>query len=408
MRWRLDKKSVVIGVTGSIAAYKACSVTRDLIRAGAEVRVVMTEAAQRFLAPLTFETLTGHEVVTGLFPDYKVIKTRHIKWAEWADCILVCPATANLIAKAATGIADDFLSTLITAARCPVLFAPAMDYQMAVNTIYLENCQKLQKHGYGFINPEEGELASGAMGPGRLASYERIFHAVSETVLKSDRFQGMRVLVTAGPTREPIDPVRFVSNSSSGKMGFALAEAAHLRGADVTLVHGPSDLNTFAGVQTVAIQTADEMADAVQRLWPDHDILIGAAAVADFTPAKPSNHKMKKADSGLTIQFRQTEDILQTAGADKGDRLVVGFALETENGEANAKRKLQTKNLDLICLNNPTEPGAGFNTDTNRVTLIDRDGHTQHLELLSKQETANFILNAVEKLMKGKPVHATT
>ncbi|NQT24317.1 bifunctional phosphopantothenoylcysteine decarboxylase/phosphopantothenate--cysteine ligase CoaBC [candidate division KSB1 bacterium] len=406
MKWQLDKKAIIVGVTGSIAAYKACAVVRDLIRAGAEVRVVMTKAAQKFVAPLTFETLTGHEVVTELFPAHKVVKTRHIHWAEWADCILVSPATANMVAKVATGIADDFLSTLITATRCPVLFAPAMDYQMAVNSIYLENCEKLKNLGYGFIDPEEGELASGAIGPGRLASNDRIFHAVASQVLKSNQMQGKRVLVTAGPTQEPIDPVRYISNASSGKMGFALAEAAFLRGADVTLIHGPSDLNTFAGIQATSIRTAEQMAQEVRKHWPDHDLLIMAAAVSDFTPVQSSKQKIKKSDADITLQLKRTEDIIQSAATEKGNRVVVGFALETEDGERHAREKLQAKKLDLICLNDATEAGAGFYTDTNRVTLIDKAGNIKQLDLMSKQDTASHILDAIENLKKGQSVHA--
>lgn len=406
MKWQLKKKSIIVGVTGSIAAYKAGHIVRGFIRSGAEVRVVMTEAAQKLVAPLTFETLTGNEVATGLFPEHKVVKTRHIHWAEWADCILVSPATANIIAKVAAGIADDFLSTLIIAARCPVLFAPAMDCQMAVNPIYLENCEKLRKIGYGFIDSEEGELASGAIGQGRLASFSRIFHAVAFQALKSSQMQGRRVLVTAGPTREPIDPVRYISNASSGKMGYALAEAAFLRGARVTLIHGPAVLNTFEGIHTVSVNTADEMAGAVRKHWPEHDLLLMAAAVSDFSPVQSSAQKIKKSGADYTLRLKQTEDILQSAAADKGERRVVGFALETENGEKNALEKLRTKNLDLICLNNPAESGAGFHTDTNRVTLIDRQGNTRSLNLMSKQETAIEILDAVARLEKGQSVHA--
>lgn len=408
MRWRLENKSIVLGVTGSIAAYKACLVCRDLIRAGAQVRVAMTRAAQEFVTPLTFETLTGNEVAVGLFPEHRVVKTRHIRWAEWADALLICPATANIVAKATAGIADDFLSTLITAARCPVLFAPAMDYQMASNPVYLDNCEKLRRLGYGFVDPEEGELASGASGPGRLASYNRIFHAVTHRILQSDILHGKRVLVTAGPTREPVDPVRYLSNASSGKMGFALAEAAFLRGADVTLITGPTALDTFEGVRRLPVQTADEMAQAVRTQWPDHDVLIMAAAVADFTPVRPSPGKIKKTQAHLALQLRRTEDILQTAAAEKRERIVVGFALETEDGERNAREKLLSKNLDLICLNSASEAGAGFDSDTNRVTLLGPDGGTESLGLLSKQETAERILNAVIRLKKERTAHAAS
>ncbi|MFH1943457.1 MAG: bifunctional phosphopantothenoylcysteine decarboxylase/phosphopantothenate--cysteine ligase CoaBC, partial [bacterium] len=280
MEKRLQNRRILLGVTGSIAAYKACEILRLLLREGAEVQVVMTSAAQRFVAPLSFETLSGHEVITELFPDHRVVKTRHVSVAEWAECILICPATANVVGKAASGIADDFLTTAVMASRSPVVFAPAMDFQMVQNPITVSNCEKLTALGYRFVSPESGELASGAKGPGRLAEPHRILASVKSVLLGTDRLKGKKVLVTAGPTREFLDPVRCLTNRSSGKMGYALAEEAALRGAEVTLVSGPASLTAFEGVRVERIQTAEEMALVVFKEWKRQDVLIMAAAVA--------------------------------------------------------------------------------------------------------------------------------
>lgn len=399
---RLKNKHILLGVTGSIAAYKACEVLRILQREGAELRVVMTQAAQRFVASLTFETLSKQEVVTELFPEYRVIKTRHVSLAEWSDCILVCPATANIIGKVAAGIADDFLTTVIMASRRPVIFAPAMDYEMVQNPIYRENCKKLEKLGYRFVETEEGDLASGAKGPGRLAAYDRITQTVRKVLLGSSRLKDVSILVTAGPTQESLDPVRYLTNRSSGKMGYALAEQAALRGAAVTLVSGPSRLKPPDVVTVRYVETADEMHRAVIQEWKKNHILIMAAAVADYTPAEVSSEKVKKKGSAWALQMRKTEDILTKASAQKKDRLTVGFALETEDGEKNALGKLKEKHLDLICLNNPKEAGAAFDGDTNKVMMIDRYGKKEALPLMSKWDTADRILDKVETLFKEK------
>lgn len=384
-----------MGVTGSIAAYKACEILRLLLREGAEVQVVMTSAAQRFVAPLSFETLSGHEVITELFPDHRVVKTRHVSVAEWAECILICPATANVVGKAASGIADDFLTTAVMASRSPVVFAPAMDFQMVQNPITVSNCEKLTALGYRFVSPESGELASGAKGPGRLAEPHRILASVKSVLLGTDRLKGKKVLVTAGPTREFLDPVRCLTNRSSGKMGYALAEEAALRGAEVTLVSGPASLTAFEGVRVERIQTAEEMARVVFKEWKRQDVLIMAAAVADYRPCEVSPNKIKKDSDRMSLRLEKTTDILKKAASDKGKRVVVGFALETEDGEARARRKLTDKNLDLICLNNPLEAESGFDTDTNKVVLIDNDG-SEPLPLLPKWAVAQKILDRVE------------
>ncbi|MBN2028980.1 bifunctional phosphopantothenoylcysteine decarboxylase/phosphopantothenate--cysteine ligase CoaBC [bacterium] len=404
MEKRLEKRHILLGITGSIAAYKVCEVLRLLQHQGAEIQVVMTESAQHFITPLTFETLSDHEVITDLFPSHRTVKTRHVSMAEWADCILICPATANIIGKIASGIADDFLSTVVMASRSPVLFAPAMDYQMVRNSIYLSNCEKLEKLGYRFISPEEGELASGAVGPGRLADIRRIIESVKKALLGSDNLKQVRILVTAGPTQEFLDPVRYLTNPSSGKMGYAIAEEASLRGADVTLISGPTDLQTFQNIRLIEIKTAEELARVTKKEWKDHQVLIMAAAVADFRPLKLSRKKIKKETAEWVLQLEQTEDILKSIGEKKGDRIVVGFALETENAERHAIQKLHNKKCDLICLNNPDGPGSGFGQDTNRITLIDAKENVEHLLLMEKWQVAQHILDRVALLLKEKVI----
>jgi phosphopantothenoylcysteine decarboxylase/phosphopantothenate--cysteine ligase len=399
---RFENRRILLGVTGGIAAYKACDVLRRLQREGAEIRVVMTAAAQKFVTPLTFETLSGNEVVTEMFPEHRTVKTRHVQWAEWAECILVCPATLNCIGKTASGIADDFLTTLIAASRSPVVFVPAMDHRMAENAVFLSNCEKLKSLGYTMVPFESGELASGAEGPGRLAKPERILDGVRAALTGTHRLKGFKVLVTAGPTAEPIDPVRFISNRSSGKMGLAIAEEAALRGAEVTLVTGARFPHVMDGIRCIAAGTAREMAQIVQAEWERHDVLIAAAAVADYRPATVSKQKIKKESGTLLLNLERTEDVLQLASSVKGDRVVVGFALETQNGVANALRKLKDKDLDLICLNNPLEPGSGFDTETNRISLIGRDQSIQELPLMPKWDAARSILDAVEPMMKNR------
>ncbi len=396
---RLDNKHVLLGVTGSIAAYKACEILRMLQREGAEIQVVMTDAAQHFIAPLTFETLSGREVITDLFPSHRVAKTRHISVAEWAECVLIAPATANIIGKVASGIADDFLTTSIMAARSPIIFAPAMDYQMVQNPIYLSNCEKLEKLGYQFVSPEEGELASGTKGYGRLASYDRILDKVKLALLGSETLKGVKVLVTAGPTQEFLDPVRYITNPSSGKMGYALAEEAALRGAEVTLVSGPTGLRAFDNIVVEKVQSAAEMNKIVLEEWDHHQVLIMAAAVADYRPSEMSPQKLKKEKPEWLVKFERTEDILSRVALTEHRGVVVGFALETEDGEKRAIEKLKEKKLDLICLNNPTEEGSGFGSDINKVTLFDREGRRESLPLMPKWKIAQVILDRVESFV---------
>ncbi len=402
MKNQLADKHVALGITGSIAAYKTCAILRKLQHLGAEIRVVMTEAAQKFITPLTFETLTGVEVITDLFPAHRVVKTRHINIAEWADCILICPATANIIGKIANGIADDFLTTFVMASRTPVLFAPAMDYQMVQNPMYLANCEKLAKNGYKFITTETGDLASGATGPGRLAGLDRITDSVCQVLLETDSLESKRVLVTAGPTHEAIDPVRYISNHSSGKMGYSIAQEAKLRGAEVTLISGPVTYRVAEGIRVKSVQSAKEMSQTTISEWKKHDILIMAAAVADYTPKEVSSQKLKKEKPQWTLSLEKTEDILMSISDEKKNRVVVGFALETENGEEQALKKLSKKNLDMICLNNPLDEGSGFGQDTNKVTLIHSDGKTEPLPLMPKWKVAQQILDRIEVLIEKR------
>lgn len=391
----LPQIRILLGVTGSIAAYKACEMLRLLQREGAEVRVMMTASAQEFITPLTFETLSGHEVITDLFPKYRVTKTEHVHVSEWAQCVLICPATYNCIGKVASGIADDFVTTAISASRAPVIFAPAMDFQMAENPIFLRQCEYLKSLGYRFVSFEEGHLASGLEGKGRLASLHRILDAVRLAVFGKNTLQAYRILVTAGPTREFLDPVRYLTNRSSGKMGYAIAEEAFLRGAKVTLITGPTSLRVMDGIRVISVTSAREMAEAVFREWPQHDALFMTAAVADFTPKEISPHKIKKTNGSFTFTLQKTEDILQKAGETKGKKVVVGFTVETENGVERAFQKLKEKHLDWICLNNPTEPGAGFEVDTNKITVIDKKGQIMEWPLLPKYEIAGKLLDLV-------------
>ena len=405
MKKRLDEKHILVGVCGSIAAYKSCEVVRRLQHEGAEVRVVMTSAAQKFITPLTYETFTNEEVVTELFPQHHVVRTHHIHLAEWADCILVCPATANVIGKVASGIADDMLTTLITASRCPVIFAPAMDYQMIRNPIYLDNCRKLESFGYRLIETETGELASGACGPGRLPEAPMIIGNVKQALLCGNELKGKRLLVTAGPTRESIDPVRYITNHSTGRMGFALAEEALYMGADVTLISGPTNLHPLQGIRLIKVTTAMEMETAVLDAWKDHDVLIMAAAVADYRMKTTHQQKIKKTESTLQLSLDRTEDILKSAADVKGERIVVGFALETADGLKNARKKLKEKNVDLICLNNLLDEGAAFAGETNKVQLINSFGEERSLSLMMKWEVSIEILKHIKSMMMKRNNH---
>lgn len=395
----LKNKHVVLGITGSIAAYKACIVLRLLQSAGAIVRVVMTDAAQKFIGKLTFEALTQQNVTTDMFPVERVITTEHVHLAEWADVLLICPATANCIGKVASGIADDFLTTLIMASRVPVIFAPAMDFQMINNIIFRQNCDKLVQLGYHILATEQGALASGLSGFGRLLAPERIFNAVRKILTPTTKIRNKKLLISAGPTREYIDPVRFISNASSGKMGIALAEEAYFRGAEVTLICGPITESVIDGITLKKIETAREMADEIDKSWLSHDILIMTAAVADYRPKNESPIKIKKTDETWTLDLIKTQDILAKAAKSKSNKLVIGFALETDSEIENAVQKLKTKDLDLICLNKLEKNGNPFYSDENQLTLIDKFEQIHSLPRMLKSEAAKQIMDKIETLL---------
>lgn len=397
-----------MGVTGGIAAYKAAEVVSRLRRMGATTRVVMTRSAARFVAPLTFRVISGNPVHLGLFEEPRVWDVQHVSLARWAEVLLIVPATANVIGKLASGIADDMLTAVCLASTARKVLAPSMDAEMWSNPIFKENLEKLSRHGFIIIEPEEGRLASGVVGKGRLPDPEKIVDFIADLFLEgqapkvkaSSRLAGRRVIVTAGPTREPIDPVRFISNRSSGKMGYALAAAASRRGAYVTLVSGPTNLAPPPGVETIRVETARDMLNEVVGRLDEADVVVKAAAVCDFCVVNPVEHKIKKEErEGLALSLTRTPDILGEVGRRKGSKILVGFAAETQDLFENAKRKLFAKNLDMIVANKVNEEGSGFESDTNKVTIIYRDGATEDLPLLSKAEVADVILDRIERLL---------
>lgn len=400
MKVEFKGKKLLVGVCGGIAAYKAAYLVRELIKRGAQVRVVMTEAARQFIAPLTFETLSGQPVGLDLFPAQGGAATVHIDWARWADAVVICPATANTIAKLANGMADNLLTSLALAATVPLIVCPAMNVEMYNNPLYRRNEDRLREAGVKIVEPESGELACGEFGAGRLAETEQILWTIETTLFSTDEFRGRRFLITAGPTREPIDPVRYLSNRSSGKMGFALAEAALLRGAEVTLISGPTSIKPMCMLRRISVTTTEEMAKQVEQQLAENDVLIMAAAPADFRCAEFSPEKRPKSEM-LQLALIKTTDILGLAGARKGKRIHVGFSLETDNGLEKARRKLKEKNCDLMVLNPAGDPEAGFEVDTNKITLLFSDGREKHLEKMSKRRAADEILNAVGELISA-------
>jgi phosphopantothenoylcysteine decarboxylase/phosphopantothenate--cysteine ligase len=398
----LSGRRIILGVTGGIAAYKACEIVRGLKKRGAEVIVIMTASAQKFVTPLTFETLSENEVIAEMFPAQKVVKTRHISLAQWPDLFLIAPATANLIGKIASGICDDILTTVLSSTKAPILLSPSMNVNMYENPILQENIKKLKGYGYIFIEPEVGDLACGTIGKGRLPAVEIILKEVEKILAKKKDLEGKSILITAGRTEEPIDPVRFLSNRSSGKMGYALAEEAKERGANVTLISGPASLPPPVNINFVQVKTGQEMFEAVKKHFAKTDCLIMTAAVSDFSPALYQTAKIKKEEKELVLKLKPSVDILKEMGKRKGKKVLVGFSLETENEIPNAKNKLKEKNLDLIAVNNPKEPNAGFEVDTNIVTLIDKKGKVEKLPLLPKREVAEKILDKVTTLLKKR------
>jgi len=394
-------KKVVLGVSGGIAVYKAVELLRLFVKAGADVSVVMTRNAQEFVTALTFQTLSGNPVHSELFNLYQENTIGHISLAERADLFVIAPATANIIGKIANGIADDLLSTTVMATRAPVLFAPAMNVHMYENPIYQRNENSLRQLGYYFIDPVHGELACGYSGQGKLPAPEAIFTAAQKLLAPQDLI-GQRVLVTAGPTREELDPVRYISNYSSGKMGYAIARAAQQRGADVVLISGPTMLSPPAGVEFVSVVSAQQMYAEVFRALPSTTVVIKSAAVADYRPLSSSRHKLKKKDTEMILQLEKNPDILAELGQNKQGRILVGFAAETQDLLSNAAAKLQRKNLDMIVANDITQDGAGFDVDTNVVKILYADGAIEALPQLSKVEVAHQLLDRVVRLVDSK------
>jgi len=398
----LSRREIVLGVTGGIAAYKAAEFVRLLVKEEANVHVVMTRNAQAFVTPLTFQTLTGNSVVTDLFTLIEDKKIGHIALADLAELIVILPASANIIGKIANGIADDFLSTMVMASKAPVLFAPSMNVNMWENKVLQKNVQRLVELGYHFIEPGEGELACHWYGKGRLAELSEVMERVEDLLSPKD-LKGEKILITGGPTQEPIDPVRFLTNRSSGKMGYALARVAKRRGAEVILVTGPTSLSIpRRDIKVFPVRTAEEMREAVLAHMGGCSVVIKAAAVSDYRPREVSQKKLKKAESYSSLELEKTRDILEEVGKRKGDRILVGFAAETEDLVANARKKLTEKNLDFIVVNDVTKPGAGFGLDTNQVKLLYPSGEVKDLPLMSKEELSQIILDDVVKILRQK------
>jgi phosphopantothenoylcysteine decarboxylase/phosphopantothenate--cysteine ligase len=395
----LAGKNVVIGVTGGIAAYKAVEIVSLLRKAGASVHVIMTQASAQFVTPLTFREMSGNPVAVSMWDEPKQWHVAHIALATLADIMVIAPATANIIGKIANGIADDMLSTTVMATQAPILLAPAMNTHMYQNPIVQNNLSKLASLGYYFVDPESGLLACGTEGPGRLAAPGRIVDEIVAVLSSRGILKDKKVIVTAGGTREPIDPVRFVGNRSSGKMGYAIAKAAAKMGANVVLISGPVSLPTPQGVRRIDVETAAAMRDAVLSEYDDSNIVIKAAAVADYRPKQAAAHKIKKTGDSLVLELEKNPDILSELGQHKQKQVLVGFAAETQDLLLHAQEKLTRKNLDMIVANDVTLPGAGFNTDTNIAKLIFRDGHIEDLPLMSKDEVALVILNKVSQLL---------
>ena len=398
----LDGKTVVLGVTGGIAAYKSCEAVSRLRKAGAAVHVIMTRNACRFVAPLTFETLSNNPCVTDTFDRPNSWEVEHVALAKKADLLVIAPATANIMAKLAHGIADDMLSTTALATRAPVLLAPAMNTGMWEHPATRENLRVLTARGVMTVGPEGGLLACGDVGAGRMSEPAQIVEKIVEILTRGQDMRGLKVLVTAGPTREAVDPVRFLTNRSSGRMGYAIAEAAAARGAEVTLVTGPVSIPVPAGVNAVPVQSTEDLLDRMLSLCPDQDIVIQAAAPADYRPEQAAPQKLKKQGDGrLTLRLVPTPDVAKAVGeSKKPGQTLVGFAAETEQLTDNALKKLDSKNLDMIVANDVTKPGAGFDVDTNIAEFITRAGR-EEMPLMSKRELADRILSRVLALREA-------
>ena len=395
----LKGKAVLLGVSSSIAAYKMCNVARMLTKLGAEVHVSMTQNATNFVHPLTFETLTQNKCLIDTFDRNFQYSVEHVAIAKKADVVLIAPATANVIGKIANGIADDMLTTTVMACTCPILVSPAMNHNMLHNSIVQENIEKLKRHGYKIIEPVKGMLANRDIGDGKLPDEDTLVEFILREIAFEKDLTGKKVLVTAGATRESIDPVRFITNHSSGKMGFAMAKAAMLRGADVTVVAAHTEVEPPMFVNVVKVQSAEDMFNAVKSRLNDTDIVIKAAAVADYTPVSTADHKIKKSDNDMSISLKRTTDILKYIGENRREgQVICGFSMETDNVIENSRKKLISKNCDMICANSLKKDGAGFGTDTNIITMITADCD-EELELMSKFDAANIILTKIKTLL---------
>lgn len=395
----LKGKTILLGVSSSIAAYKMCNVARMLTKLGAEVHVSMTQNATNFVHPLTFETLTQNKCLIDTFDRNFQYSVEHVAIAKKADLVLIAPATANVIGKIANGIADDMLTTTVMACTCPILVSPAMNHNMLHNSIVQENIEKLKRHGYKIIEPVKGMLANRDIGDGKLPDEDTLVEYILREIAFEKDLTGKKVLVTAGATRESIDPVRFITNHSSGKMGFAMAKAAMLRGADVTVVAAHTEVEPPMFVDVVKVQSAEDMFNAVKSRMNDVDIIIKAAAVADYTPVTTADHKIKKSDDDMSISLKRTTDILKYIGENRrGGQVICGFSMETDNVIENSRKKLISKNCDMICANSLKKDGAGFGTDTNIITMITADCD-EELELMSKFDAANVILTKIKSMM---------
>ena len=394
----LNGKTIVLGVTGSIAAYKIAGLASMLVKQHADVHVIMTKNACNFINPITFETLTKHKCLVDTFDRNFEFSVKHVSLAQAADVFLIAPASANVIGKIANGICDDMLTTTVCATRKPVLISPAMNTGMFENPIVQDNLKKLARFGYHIIQPAVGRLACGDVGAGKMPSEEELFNNILLAIAKEKDLKGKRILISAGPTQEAIDPVRYITNHSSGKMGYALAKMAKLRGADVTLVSGPVSITAFPGIEVVDVTSAADMYDAITTRSSQADIVVMCSAVADYTPTLYSEQKVKKSDGDMSIALSRTKDILKNLGENKREgQIVVGFSMETENLIENSQAKLQKKNVDMICANSISTDKTGFGVDTNKVTLIFKN-HVEELPLCSKEETADMILDQIIKL----------
>ena len=397
----LSGKKILLGVTGSIAAYKAAVLVRGLVKAGAEVKVIMTPSAHTFITPLTLSTLSKHPVLTHFENSESGEWNNHVELGLWADALVIAPATGNTLAKLAGGLCDNLLAAVYLSARCPVFLAPAMDLDMYQHPATKANLEKLTGYGNQLIDPEHGELASGLIGTGRMAEPDTIINHLDGFFKKKSPLTGKKVLITAGPTYEAIDPVRFIGNHSSGKMGYALAAEFATRGADVTLISGPTSLPLpHFSVHKIEVRSAEEMFNAALGSFPESDITILAAAVADYRPKEIARQKIKKTSDKMLVELEKTVDIAASLGKQKKGQFLVGFALETENETQNALEKLKRKNFDLIVLNSLNDKGAGFGFDTNKITLLDKENNISHFELKEKKLVAGDIADEVEKRIK--------